>query len=116
MSIDEVYKILYCQDGTCNRSYSVINILESIVTENLQSNPSLSRSEFISVNTISRWNLYLPSSIHIVYTVLVPSKMNNNGVKNVFELESKQLICQVSDFESKYKEYQREVKLDELGI
>lgn len=116
MSIDEVYKILYCQDGTCNRSYSVINILESVImshTKTFNGTPcypkNIGSHSSGRINNINRWNIYLPSSIHIVYTVERPT---NSGVS----IESAQLICQVSEFEAKYKEFYREKKLDELGI
>lgn len=104
MSTDEVYSILY-RDGKCNYSPEILQILESIVLKN---------SNHTSINGISRWNIYMPSSIHIVFSVLKSDRyktMVRGGVLN-----SDQVICQISDFEREYRQYNRDKQLNELGI
>lgn len=98
MSTDEVYSILY-RDGKCNNSPEILQILRDIVL----------KYEKSSINCINRWNIYMPSSIHIVYTTLTHGR-------NGDEMKGESLICQISDFEREYKQYNRDKQLNELGI
>ncbi len=101
MNIDEVYSILY-KDGKCNYSPEILQILERIVLKN---------TKYSSINCISRWNLYVPGKVHIVFSVLKKKTMVIGGV-----LDSGQLICPISEFESEYRQYYRDKQLNELGI
>ena len=98
MSTDEAYNILY-KNGGCYHSPEVLQVLRNIILKHEKS----------PINNINRWNLYMPSSIHIVYTTLTHGW-------NGDEMKGESLICQISDFEREYKQYNRENKLNELGI
>lgn len=91
MSTDEVYNILY-KDDNCNHSTEVLQILRNIILKHEKS----------SINYINRWNIFMPGSIHIVYTTLTHG-WNSDGVR-CDEMKGESLICQISDFEREYRQ------------
>lgn len=98
MSTNDVYGILY-RDSKCNHSPEILQMLMNIILKHEKS----------PVNNINRWNIYMPSSIHIVYTTLTHGW-------NGDEMKGESLICQISEFESEYRQYYRDKQLNELGI
>lgn len=106
MDRDTAYSILY-KDGYCNKSPEIIEILDSIIKE-ICANTGTS---YPPINSIDRWNIYNPSSIHIVYTT--QSHLQRGIVVDGKALvDGRELICSISDFASKYRDYQ----LSKIGI
>ena len=96
MTWDEVYKVLYNEDSSCNHSPENLKVFYEIVKR-----ANYAKSDKLLFSKVDRWNLYKPDFIHIVFYAEVKGVLTSFDVTATF---------------STFVSIRREFKLEELGI